>query len=149
MLKAAAMFSPKPITKFRMAALARLSHSSGSFSKYVSTLKRQELLVSNGNEFTITDKGLSQAGSVESLPTDPMVLIELWCDIIGNQGGAARMLRFLGKKYPSAVTKPILGEAVEMTHTSGSFGTYLSTLKRNGLIKVEGSYIWAAEELFN
>lgn len=149
MLKAAAMFSPKPITKTRMAALARLSYTSGSFSTYLSTLKREGLITGDGNNFTITGNGLQHAGDVEPLPTDPMILIDLWCDVIGNQGGASRMLRILSKRYPNSLTKQELGEWVEMSHTSGSFSTYLSTLKRNGLIKIESGEVKAADELFN
>ena len=149
MLKAAAQYHPNEITKMRMATLARLSHSSGSFGTYLSTLKREGLITANGNIFTITDKGLKEAGNVEPLPTDPKVLIEFWCDIIGNQGGASRMLRALGERYPKTVSRDHLGELVGMSSSSGSFGTYLSTLKRNGLIKTEGRDIKAADELFN
>jgi hypothetical protein len=149
MLKAAAMFHPESITKNRMAALARLSHTSGSFSTYLSTLKRYGLIDTDGNNFIISNSGLKMAGDVDPLPTDPMELIELWCDVVGSQGGAARMLRELGARYPNWVPKENLGEYVQMSHTSGSFSTYLSTLKRNGLIQVQNGSVRAAEELFN
>jgi hypothetical protein len=149
MLKAAAMFSPEKITKTRMAALARLSHTSGSFSTYMSTLKREGLLVGEGNLFTITEEGLKHAGEVDPLPTDPEELINLWCGVIGENGGAARMLRALSSNYPNEITKTDLGETVNMSSTSGSFSTYLSTLKRNGLIKTQGQNVKASDELFN
>lgn len=149
MLKAAAMFYPDPISKTRMAALARLSHTSGSFSTYMSTLKREGLLVGEGNSFTITEAGLSQAGEVEPLPTDPQELVNLWCGVIGENGGAARILRTVAESYPNEILKPDLGEMVGMSSTSGSFSTYLSTLKRNGLIKTAGQSVKASEELFN
>jgi hypothetical protein len=149
MLKAAAMFSPESITKTRMAALARLSHTSGSFSTYMSTLKREGLLIGEGNLFTITEEGLKHAGEVDPLPTDPDELINLWCGVIGENGGAARMLRVLAANYPNEIGKSYLGEAVSMSSTSGSFSTYLSTLKRNGLIKIIGQSVKASEELFN
>lgn len=147
MLKAAAMFHPDQITKTRMAALARLSHTSGSFGTYLSTLKRDGLLIGDGNLYTITNEGLSQAGEVDSLPTDPEELVNLWCDVIG-ENGASRMLRALAANYPNEMSKPDLGEAVSMNSTSGSFGTYLSTLKRNGLIKINGQSVKVSEELF-
>jgi hypothetical protein len=149
MLKAAAMFHPKPISKTRMAALARLSYTSGSFGTYLSTLKTNELIIAEGSNYTITAEGLKMAGEVEPLPTDPLILVELWAGVIGNQSGAARMLRELAHRYPKSYTKAELGEIVGMSHTSGSFGTYLSTLKRNGLIKSEGGEVKASEELFN
>jgi hypothetical protein len=149
MLKAAAMMHPSPISKFRMAALARLSHSSGSFSTYIATLKREGLLISEGNQFQITAEGLNKVGDIEPLPTDPKQLIEMWCEVIGNSNGASRILRVLGDNYPEEFTKENLGSEVEMSHASGSFSTYLSTLKRNGLIQVSGGRIKASPELFN
>lgn len=77
MLKAAAMFYPNPITKTRMAALARLSYSSGSFATYIGNLKREGLITGDGKVFTITKSGLTKAGEVEPLPTDPDELINL------------------------------------------------------------------------
>lgn len=147
MLKAAAMF-PKGITKVRMATLARLSHGSGSFGTYLSTLKSKGYITGNNEAYWITPAGIKVAGDVEPLPTDPRELIESWCDIIGSASGAARMLRALGNKYPGSYTKDQLGARTELSHTSGSFGTYLSTLKRNGLIHVSGSLIKASDDLF-
>lgn len=148
MLKAAALY-PSGITKTRMGALARLSYTSGSFGTYLSTLKKNGYIIGEGNDYSITDFGLAAAGDIEPLPTDPLQLIEMWCDIVGNQSGAARMLRVLGNKYPHRLSKHALGDLVEMSSTSGSFGTYLSILKRNGLIKIEAGEIKAADELFN
>jgi uncharacterized protein len=148
MLKAAAMFHPEKITKTRMAAIARLSHSSGSFSTYLSTLKRDGLLIGEGNVFTITEEGLRKAGDVDPLPTDPQELVNLWCGIIGDNGGAARILRTLANNYPSEMTRQNVAESAGMSSTSGSFSTYLSTLKRNGLITISGQSIKASEDLF-
>jgi hypothetical protein len=147
MLKAAAMFHPNPITKTRMAALSRLSHTSGSFGTYLSTLKRNDLIRGDGKEFEITPDGLQSAGDVDPLPTDPMELVELWCDIVGKESGAARILRTLAGKYPHLLDKAALGGLAGMSHTSGSFGTYLSTLKRNGLISVQSGRIKASDDL--
>lgn len=148
MLKAAAMFSPGSITKTRMAALARLSHSSGSFSTYLSTLKREGLIVGEGNDFQITKDGIKQAGNIEVLPTNPSELIELWCEVVGKDSGAARILRLLGEKYPKELSKEAVGDLVGMSYSSGSFSTYLSTLKRNGLIQSSGGNLKAADELY-
>jgi hypothetical protein len=149
MLKAVAMFAPEPITRTRMALLARLSSTSGSFNTYLSTLKRQGFITWEGNLFTITEEGLKEAGDIEPLPTDPEELINFWCAIIGDGGGAARMLRSLAANYPNAIAKKELGDAVGMSSTSGSFNTYISTLKRNGLIKVNGPHIQLSSELYN
>ena len=147
MLKAAAMFYPDSITRARMGALAGLSFRSGSFGTYLATLKRNGLLTGEGNLFAITQEGLQEAGDVEPLPTDPEILVEMWCGIV--KGGASRMLRALADVYPESLSRAELGEQSDISHTSGSFGTYLATLKRNGLITGSGQSFKAADELFN
>lgn len=149
MLKVAAMYHPGTVTKYRMAAIARLSHSSGSFATYLSALKKDGLLVGEGNEFKITAEGKKQAGSFDELPTDPQELIELWCEVVGKDSGAARILRVLGERHPKELTKQEVGDAVGMSYSSGSFATYISTLKRNGLIEVRGHQLRISEELYN
>lgn len=148
MLKAAAMYSPNPITKIRMATLAGLSNSSGSFGTYIANLKREGWLETFGSDYRITDAGLIKAGDVDSLPTDPHDLVEMWCNNIGPGSGAARILRVLFNTYPDGLSKEQLGIQSEMSHTSGSFGTYLSILKRNGLVTGYGGQVKASEELF-
>lgn len=149
MLKAAAMLHPNPITKTKMATLARLSSTSGSFGTYLSTLRTGGLLVADGALFNITEEGLAHAGDVDPLPTDPDELVSLWCGIIGDNSGAARILRTLAALYPDEMSKEELGAAVGMSSTSGSFGTYLSTLRSNNLITTTPKSAKASEELFN
>jgi len=144
MLKAAAMFYPNSITKSRMGAIAGLSYNSGSFGTYLATLKRNNLISGSGNEYVITEEGIQAAGDVEQMPSD---LVEMWCNIV--KGGASRMLRALTSVYPESMSREELGEASDISHTSGTFGTYLATLKRNGLVKVQGKQIKVSDELFN
>ena len=146
MLRAAAMYYPKSITRARMGALAGLSYTSGSFGTYLATLKRYNYITSQSNDFIITQEGLSAVGDVPPLPDDPESLIGLWCGII--KGGASRMLKELAQMHPQGLSREELGERAGISSTSGTFGTYLATLKRNGLIMVHGSIIKAADELF-
>ena len=146
MLQAAAMFYPEPISKARMAAIAVMSRKSGTFGTYLGNLKREGLIEGNGVSFVATEAGVEAAGEVEELPTDPDSLVDMWANIV--KGGAARMLRVLADAYPNFVTRQELGEQAGLTYDSGTFGTYLSTLKRNGLAVVEGGQIKAADELY-
>ncbi len=148
MLKAAAMFHPNGISRTRMGAFARMSHTSGSFGTYISSLRQQGYIIGGPDKFMITNEGLQAAGDVDPLPTDPQELINLWCGIIGESNGTARILRILGQNYPNEMTKEELGAEANMTHTSGSFGTYLSYLRSRGLIKTSGQTVIASEELF-
>jgi len=45
-------------------------------------------------------------------------------------------------------TKNALGIEADLSPTSGSFGTYLSMLKSNGLIEVTGTEVKASDNLF-
>jgi len=142
-LKASAMFHPNPISKARAGAIAGLSFKSGSFNTYISTLRRNNLIDGNGREFTITEQGMQLAGDVQPLPDN---LVQMWANIM--KGGASRMLIYLSEQYPNSISKDELGEGTSMSHTSGTFNTYLSTLKRNGLIKIDGQEIKCSAELF-
>lgn len=149
MLQAAALFYPCEITRARMAAIARLSAKSGSFSTYLSSLNSQGYLQTVSKDvYKITELGMSSIGDVEPLPSTTAELTEMWCNIIGVNSGAARMLRALVDIYPDSYTKFQLGDRVKMSYQSGSFSTYLSVLNRNGLIAVQKDIITAASELF-
>jgi hypothetical protein len=58
------------------------------------------------------------------------------------------MFDVLVDNYPRSLSKYELGEATEMSSGSGTFGTYLSMLNRNGLIERNGDGIKANESLF-
>lgn len=148
MLKAAKMFYPKSISRTRMGAFARLSHTSGSFSTYLSSLKKQGYIIGDKDNFTITNEGYEVAGEVDTLPSNPYELINLWCGIIGEASGAARMLKALGDHHPNEMTREELGANINMVSTSGSFGTYLSYLKSRGLVVSVGRNLRASDELF-
>jgi hypothetical protein len=58
------------------------------------------------------------------------------------------MFDILVSVYPASKTKHELGLEADMSPTSGSFGTYLSMLKRNGLIEVTRTEVRASDNLF-
>jgi len=64
------------------------------------------------------------------------------------QGGARRIFDILVSIYSASKTKQNLGLEAEMSPTSGSYGTYLSMLKRNGLIEVTRTEVKAGNDLF-
>jgi len=144
MLKAAATFHPDPITKGRMALWARMSPNSGSFSTYLSALRKDGYLEPLDGGYVCTSLGMKKVAGIEQLPIGG-ALVNLWCEIIGNESGASRMLKFLSNVFPEIVARDVLGERVGMSSTSGSFTTYVSTLKRNGLVEVRGKYLWLSE----
>jgi hypothetical protein len=146
MLKAAAMFHPNEISRARIGAIAGLSYKSGTFGTYIAKLKSARYITGEGKMFAITEEGLTVAGEVEPLPTDPESLVNIWCDIV--KGGAARMLKVLYENHPNAISRQELGEAAKIIYTSGTFGTYMAKLKSYGLIETSGKQVKLSDELF-
>lgn len=66
--------------------------------------------------------------------------LQMWLDKLGN-GGASKILKFLAEKSGLRFTRSQIGLAIGMSAKGGSFLTYISTLKRNLLIKEEGGLI--------
>jgi hypothetical protein len=74
--------------------------------------------------------------SSESAPSRSTVnqnSVQLWLSKLGN-GGAARIFKFLSEHPDRRFTRSQIGLSVGLSSKSGSFATYMSTLKRNQLI---------------
>lgn len=71
--------------------------------------------------------------------------LDMWLNKLGN-GGTSRILKFLSEKSGMRFTRSQIGLAVGLKQ-SGSFSTYMSTLKRNSLIKEEGGLCWINPDL--
>lgn len=146
-LHTCAMFHPKAVSKTRIGLIADLSPSSGSFNTYLSNLKREGLIEVISGEIKITEDGLQKVGDVPTLPSGDE-LVNMWCSHVGAGSGAGRILKYLANIFPKSQSKIGVADAVELSASSGSFNTYLSTLKRNSLIQVENGALKASEELF-
>jgi hypothetical protein len=146
MLKAIAMFHPKSITKNQVAALSGFSAKGGTFGAYFSDLKRAGWISINGNFIEITNEGLKNAGNFEALPSSPKALKEMWASKFRR--GAAQMFEVLFEIYPNEISKEELGERTNFISSGGTFGAYLSDLKRSGLIEIKGQMVKASKYLF-
>jgi hypothetical protein len=65
--------------------------------------------------------------------------VDMWIKKLGK-GGASRILKFLAEKSPMKFTRSQIGLAVGLSSKSGSFRTFMATLKRNMLIVEEGGF---------
>ena len=140
------LFHPREISRQQVATVAGFSVKGGTFSTYLSELKRARWIVERMNRVSVTSEGMRNAGDVPDLPSDSESIIEMWASKFRQ--GAARMLKALAEKYPDSVTKEELGDFTGFTISGGTFSTYLSELRRNGLITVEGDVVRATKELF-
>lgn len=148
MLKAAVMYHPNSVSIERIAALAGMSHTSGTFGNYYRYLKKEGLIISDQRQITATEAGISICGDFDPLPTDPETIIEMWCDNVGADSGMAKMLKYLFSVHPDIISAQDLGEAVGMSSSSGTFGNYQRKLRKLGLIEMKNGNYKASDELF-
>lgn len=137
---------PMKFSKAQLATFSKLSPRSGTYGTYLSLLRSQELIEVEGSSITASQKGLDFIGSNPMPPQTSEEVIQMWRENLS--GGARRMFEALVEYYPDPLDKERLGEVTELEHTSGTFGTYLSMLRSNGLVEVNGSGIKASENLF-
>jgi uncharacterized protein len=125
--------------------LAGLSSKSGSFNTYLSKGRSSGWIEGERGLLRITDAGLDMLGDFDPLPQGE-ALLNYWLNELGDSG-AARILRVLADRYPKAVSKEEVGRAADLSHTSGSFNTYLSRLRTLELAEGRGD-LRASDTLF-
>ncbi len=136
---------PMTFTKPQLALLANLSPKSGTYGTYLSLLRSQGL-IEVGAEINITGAGINYVGNEKPKPHTQEEVLDMWRDNL--TGGARRMFDVLVDEYPRQIDKAELGERTEISYNSGTFGTYVSLLRRNGLAEVAGASIKASSSLF-
>ena len=147
MLQALASRYPARYTRAQLGTLAGFTPRGGTFGNYFGTLKRLAFIIESGRDVEITQAGLDHLGA--DIPPRPETIDELlamWKSALRE--GERKMLDQLVEVYPEAMTRQELGERTGFTHTGGTFGNYLGTLRRNGLVEVDGNDIRASETLF-
>jgi hypothetical protein len=137
---------PMTFTKSQLALLSKLSPRSGTYGTYLSSLRSNGFIVMEGDQIKISQQGMAHMGEIKSRPQTTEETLAMWRDNLS--GGARRMFEVLTESYPSPISKEELGERTELSPKSGTFGTYLSMLKGNGLVEVNGSTVKASSNLF-
>ncbi len=126
---------PTGLTDGQIGARTGLSHKSGTFATYISKGKTNGWIVDGFKDSTkvrvLTKDGLLVLGPFEPLPTGKE-LLNYWIGKLG--GGPSRMLKALSQEYPGSMDAMSLGQAAGLGHESGTFATYISTLKTLELI---------------
>jgi hypothetical protein len=139
---------PTKLTRAQLGTLARFTPSGGTFGTYFGTLKRHGPLTEAADgDVEITEAGLQYLGSdIPPRPQTTTELVAMWRRAL--RAGEWRMLEALVNVYPQALARDELGERTGYATSGGTFGTYLGTLRRNGLIEVDGDQIRASRTLF-
>jgi hypothetical protein len=145
-LKVLAQRHPAKFSAAQWATLARMKRTGGTWNTYVSRLKTRGLIERDGEIWRCTAAGLKAAGKLPPAPRGTAAVVDAWCEALG--GGAAKMLRYLVEHRGRPVDRANLADRLGMTATGGTFNTYLSRLRSNGLAVVEGRRVRAADVLF-
>lgn len=139
------------VTRSQLATLAKMKASSGTFSTYMSTLRTAGLLVNDGKFFQITDSGMEYLGAdIPQVPQTSEELLQQWLGAKSISGKARDMLILLWDRRNSGepgLTRQDLAATVGLAK-SGTYSTYLSTLRSNGLIEERGGLFQASDSLF-
>jgi len=134
---------PNELTKQRVATLSGFSVKGGTFQAYLSELKRNGWVV-GANELSITEDGLQNA-TPQDIPSGEE-LLSLWCRKF--RAGAGKILTLVYRKYPESISKEDIGYETGFESSGGTFQAYMSELRRNGLIKIEGGQVSISSEFF-
>ncbi len=146
MLHTLARHHPMRVTRAQLATLSRFKVTGGTFNSYYSTLRRAGLITEHGGLIELSDDGRAAAGVGTAAPASTAELLEQWRTAL--KAGARTMLEELIDAYPDALTRDELAQRAGYEITGGTFNTYLSTLRRNGLAEVTGDTVRANDVLF-
>lgn len=144
MVKVLAGRYPMKMSRAQLATFSKMKPSSGTYGTYLSMIKTGGYVSDEGGFLTATQKALDEFGQGEALNSGDV--IEMWKGILN--GGAKRMFEVLVEQYPNALTKEELAEQTNMIASSGTFGTYLSQLRSNSLITLEGKAFKINDEIY-
>ena len=124
---------PAGYTEAQWATLAGFKRTGGTWSTYKSRLRSQGLIEQVGGLWFATPLGVDAVGETPiDLPTSPRGRLDMWK---GKIAAVGPMLDALYAAYPQAIDREQLAEHIGMTPTGGSFNTYLSRLRSNGLLE--------------
>src|SRR5205085_3505994 len=108
---------PQPVTAPKVVTIEKPSSNHVKALQLIQSIAAKEL--SSGETAAIKS-------SAPVLPADKKSIV----------GGALRMLQVLASRYPMTFTKSQLAHLANMSPRSGTFGTYMSLLRSQGLIEV-------------
>lgn len=138
--------APSPPTTATARDVPRPESRGGTFGTYFSMLRRAGLLEENTGLVSATSTGLAAAEVEPGRPLTVEEVREQWRSVL--RAGARAMLDHLIEAYPASVSRDELAAATNITVSGGTFGTYLSQLRRNGLASVAGEQVRADAVLF-
>ena len=146
-LKELASRYPAGYSKPQVGALTKFSHKGGTFSTYMSDLRRNGFIEDRNGLIYCTDSGVEALGDqVPDTPTTHDEVMAQWSKAL--RAGAYRMLQAIVDAGSGGIDKESIAINVGMSDGGGTFSTYLSDLNRNGLTTRSNGLIIANDILF-
>lgn len=140
-LRVLAQRHPAKLSRTQWATLAGMKRNSGTWSTYMSRLRTAGLIAEDGGLCSCTAAGITAAGAVEQQPQSAAEVRAMWLQALGPE---SKMLEALLALWPSWTDRANLADRLRMVASSGTFSTYLSRLRSNGLLEENGRKVRAA-----
>lgn len=121
--------SGSPLPRDVLAIWSLMSPSSGTFTKYLSELKRDGILTVEGSLIHLTNNGHA-AASVEGI--NPAYLQQQWAAKFG--GGGKRRIFDVLLKYRQGCDRGQLALLANLEASSGTYTKYLSEVRKTGIL---------------
>lgn len=144
-LEAIATRHPLKLTKSQVGLFSKFKISGGSFTSYLSELRKGGYLFEEQGFFSASEAGIERAGVEINAPHDSASVIEMWKKAL--RPGEVRMLDVLLEDR-DWISKIELGARVGSSAAGGSFTSYLSVLRTNGIVEVQGNQVRVSDSLF-
>lgn len=138
--------SPAGYSRAQVGALTKFSHKAGTFNTYLSDLRRNGFIEERDGLLFASDAGIAQFGDKPPAPATHEEVMAQWQRAL--RAGAYKMLQGVVSAGTEGLHRANLADLVNMTAAGGTFNTYLSDLRRNGLIEERGKRLFANDILF-
>lgn len=139
---------PGSKSRAQLGLAARIRMRGSTMSVYLSTLRTAGLIevVATDGRIVATQAGRDYLGVVPEAPTTHDAIMEMWGRKLKR--GERKILEAVVAVYPDGLPRESLGEELGISMIGSTLSVYLSTLRRNELIREQGKMIYAAEELW-
>lgn len=124
---------PAGYTEPQWASLAGFKRKGGTWGTYKSRLRTKELIEQRGYLWFATPAAVEAIGDdLPPMPSTPDERLAMWKSTVS---GVGPMLDTLRNFYPKLIGRDDLAQQTGLTAGGGTFGTYLSRLRSNGIIE--------------
>lgn len=137
---------PAGYTRSQVATLVGMAPSGGTYLTYLSDLRRTGCVEERDGMLYATQAGVDRVGGEIPSPKTHEEVMSVWGKALRK--GAFNMLEHVVSCNAHGTTRDELAEFMSMAPKGGTYLTYLSDLRRNGLIVERDGAIHAAPILF-